>query len=266
MRPKIAAVIDFHLHLPCARGAVDAALRALDAAGVARAVCFGLGAPLAELDNPGVLAAAARRPDRLVPFAHVRLGLDRAGDIRRLASAGFRGLKCIWPRGPYDAEPFWPVYAEAERLRLPILFHTGIVLRSGVDATQPVSSLWMRPGTLDLVARMFPRLRIVMAHLGGPWFAEAFMMARVHPRVWLDVSSGSGWRAKGMNARFFRETLGWWNGFAKLMFATDQPHTRLSPRAAAREWRAILSGARVPRADRERFWSGNAEAILQDRP
>lgn len=255
-------MIDFHLHARRERGWLEAVLRASDAAGIGKTVLFGLGPPLGEMENREVLALARRRRDRLVPFAHLRLGRDRARDVRRLAAAGFAGLKAIWPAGPYDDQRFWPVYAEAERLGLPILFHTGIVLRSPVDRQQPVSSLWMRPGALDLVARMFPRLRIVAAHLGGPWFDEAFMMARVHPNLWLDVSSGSGWRAKGLDGAYFREKLGWWDGAGKLVFATDQPHTRLSPADAVREWKRLLTAVKPSPEAARRFWRGNASEIL----
>ncbi len=255
-------MIDFHLHARKKRGWTLKILRLYDRAGVHRAVTFGLGDALGEMTNPEVLALCLKHPDRLIPFAHVRLGRDTARTVKSLAEEGFRGLKAIWPIAPYDDKRFWPLYEEAARLALPILFHTGIVLRSKVDERQPVSSLWMRPGTLDLVARRFPKLKIVAAHLGGPWFDEAFMISRVHPNVWLDVSSGSGWRSKGMNARYFGEKLGWWNGFVKLIFATDQPHTKLSPADAVREWKGILAAARASQSTQKRFWSANASEIL----
>lgn len=255
-------MIDFHLHARREPGWLPRTLRLHDRAGIGRAVTFGLGDALDEMTNNEVLTACRKHRDRLVPFAHLRLGKDGPRAVRSLADRGFRGLKAIWPAAPYDDKRFWAVYAEAERLRLPILFHTGIVLRSKMDQGRPVSSLWMRPAALDLVARMFPKLALVAAHLGGPWFDEAFMMARVHPNLWLDVSSGSGWKSKGMDARYFRGKLGWWNGVEKLVFATDQPHTRLTPADAAREWRGILKAARVPSETEDRFWYGNAAEIL----
>jgi predicted TIM-barrel fold metal-dependent hydrolase len=54
-----------------------------------------------------------------------------------------------------------------------LLFHTGIVNRTDPDTPSDVSSDRMRAGTLDLVARRFPKLRIVGAHLGNPDYAWA---------------------------------------------------------------------------------------------
>ncbi len=255
-------MIDFHLHARREPGWLLKVLHLHDKAGIARAVTFGLGDALGEMTNGEVLAACRKHRDRLIPFAHLELGRDSARTVRTYADKGFRGLKVIWPAASYDDERFWAVYAEAERLRLPMLFHTGIVLRSKTDRRQPVSSLWMRPAALDLVARMFPKLALVAAHLGGPWFDEAFMMARVHPNLWLDVSSGSGWKSKGMDARYFREKLGWWNGVEKLVFATDQPHTRLTPADAVDEWKGILKTADASSETTDCFWYGNAAGIL----
>ena len=255
-------MIDFHLHLRDERGYLDGILRAYDRAGIEKGVAFGLGRVIGELENPGTLRLAARHKDRLVPFAFLRLGKDSPRTVARMADQGFRGFKVTWPTGPYDDRRFWPVYAAVQRAGLPILFHTGIVLRSRADARRPLSSLWMRPAALDLVARRFPRLKMVAAHLGGPWFDEAFMMARLHPNLWLDVSAGSGWIAKGMDARYFRRKLAWWGGVSKLVFATDQPHTVLTVARRVSEWKGILRALRPSREAARAFWDANARHIL----
>ena len=47
-------------------------------------------------------------------------------DITDFAERGFKGLKIINPRRNYDDTSYFPLYAEAEKRGLVVLFHTGI--------------------------------------------------------------------------------------------------------------------------------------------
>jgi predicted TIM-barrel fold metal-dependent hydrolase len=119
------------------------------------------------------------------------------------------------------------LYAEAERLGLPVLIHTGTSVFPGAR------SRLGEPIAVDDVAVDFPRLTIVLAHGGRPlWMEQAFFLVRRFPRVYMDVSSipprallryfprlaevadkviyGSDWPAPGVrnmadNVRAFRE-------------------------------------------------------------
>src|SRR5436309_6005435 len=53
-------------------------------------------------------------------------------DIHRLFEMGYRGLKIIGTRHPYDFRDYYPAYRAAEELGMPILFHCG-VLGGGAD-------------------------------------------------------------------------------------------------------------------------------------
>ena len=74
------------------------------------------------------------------------------------------------------------VYAEAERLGMPVLFHP-----SG-QFTEQSKLEYGRPYLLDEVARTFPKLRIVIAQLGQPWIDETICMLGKHANVFADVS------------------------------------------------------------------------------
>jgi predicted TIM-barrel fold metal-dependent hydrolase len=66
------------------------------------------------------------------------------------------------------------LYAVAEKLGIPILFHTGssIFKNSRIKYGNPI--------LYDDVAIDFPELKIVMAHGGrGPWYEEAALMVRL---------------------------------------------------------------------------------------
>ncbi|MFZ0215300.1 MAG: amidohydrolase family protein [Candidatus Dormiibacterota bacterium] len=75
------------------------------------------------------------------------------------------------------------VYAEAERRRLPILFH------QGASPVRAAPLQYAHPLTVDVIASRHPELRIVMAHMGHPWQADTVVVIRKHPNVYADVSA-----------------------------------------------------------------------------
>src|SRR5690606_5179353 len=109
------------------------------------------------------------------------LGTDRPEAVDRYAAQGFKGYKITNPRAAYDDEAYFPIFERMERTGMPLLAHTGILLRFPVPAGTRVNSNWMRPICLDPVLRSFPKLNIIGAHLGVPWHEEASSMARMHP-------------------------------------------------------------------------------------
>jgi len=168
-------IIDAHLHCSGSETAGQV-LRALDDAKV------DLGVLLAPFLSPGydlhtreslrranaylgTLVSSDR--DRLIGFAVVNPALPHAVDdlAEAVETHRLRGLKLV-PSGwyPYDDEAH-AVYAAAESLGLPVLFHSGIFIdgRSG---------RFCRPVFYEAV-REHPRLRVTLAHLGWPWCDEA---------------------------------------------------------------------------------------------
>ena len=73
-----------------------------------------------------VLMCAGRYPGMYVPFGFIDL-TKGADEVSRLKDKGFTGLKAISPVKNYDDESFFPAYARAEELGMPILFHVGII-------------------------------------------------------------------------------------------------------------------------------------------
>ncbi len=47
---------------------------------------------------------------------------------------------------------------------------------------------WANPLLYDPVAREFPDLKIILAHVGLPWSTDAMIMIRKHPNVFTDIS------------------------------------------------------------------------------
>ena len=156
--------------------------------------------------NDAVARAMEKHPDFVVGFAYFRLGEWAPDRLRDFRDRGFRGLKFIRPPAPYDDEAFYPVYGRAEELDLVCLFHTGIVARTPDDREHDINNERHRPICLDTLARAFPTLKIVGAHLGNPWYEEAGMSCRWNPNLYFDLSGSS---LKKRPPEFFQSIL-WW--------------------------------------------------------
>ena len=175
--------IDFHIHYNGNDEYLEEHLEAIQGRGFVRMVIFG--------DNDACEKAAASHPDLLVPFVYFNWEKDTPESIDEYARRGFRGVKFILPRKPYDDEGYFPIYESLERNGLIALFHTAVIAGSGSERQKKMhaSSLDMRPGLLDRIARTFTELVIVGAHLGYPWYAEACALMRWHKKVYFDTST-----------------------------------------------------------------------------
>jgi predicted TIM-barrel fold metal-dependent hydrolase len=220
-------IVDMHHHLLAGDGYADGLVRTMDTVGVDLTLLSGLGLPsdnwVGDLapSNVVVERAVAAHPGRLAGLGVVRLGDHGPRHVRELHERGFVGLKTTRPRRSYDDASFDEIYAEAERLRMPILFHTGFIVGVPADRADDVSSARCRPVALDRVARTFPNLVIVMAHLGMPWHDEAAQMCRFHPNVYADLSGSlEGWRNRKPPA-FFDELFYWPDAWEKVLFGSD---------------------------------------------
>lgn len=189
-------------------------------ADVDRAVVLAFDAPAAGfvVPNDYVASYVSRDPARLVGFGSVDPASDTALDeLERMRSdLGLVGCKL----GPIyqDVDPLGPAFLRVcealERLELPMLIHQGTTFaRAG-------SLLKARPILLDEIALRFPELRIVIAHMGHPWFDETIAVIRRHPYVYADVSAlvGRRWLLYQALVSAVEYRVG-----HKLLFGTDFP-------------------------------------------
>ncbi len=173
------------------------------------------------------------------PFIRrIRRALDEID--RCVSELGLRGIKL----GPnyQNFDPLGPeaerVFAEAERRRLPILFH------QGASPIQGAPLRYAHPLTIDEIAIRHPELRIVMAHMGHPWQADTIVVIRKHPNVYADIS-----------ALYYRELSFYtcmrlateWGVLHKLLFGSDFPI--ITPKETMDGLRAvndIIAGTALP--------------------
>jgi predicted TIM-barrel fold metal-dependent hydrolase len=170
--------------------------------------------------NDMTAALVARAPHKLIGFMSVHPEDPKALDeVERCThDLKLRGIKLGPNYQRFDplGGPARRLYEDAQRRRLPILFHQG---------TSPVQFAPLRyahPLVMDEIAMLYPDLRIVMAHIGHPWQIDTLMVIRKHPNVYADVS------AQHIRPWSFYNTfrLAWeWGVTHKLLFATDWPFT-----------------------------------------
>jgi len=132
-----------------------------------------------------ILDVSKRYPGFFIPFGFVDYSKGPE-QVDRLKDQGFVGLKAIRPLLPYDDPSYFPVYERAEALKMPILFHVGIILKNTREDMTPNQSLGptnMRPSMLDGIAAAFPKLNLIAGHMGFPWLDELFEALYYYPQI-----------------------------------------------------------------------------------
>jgi uncharacterized protein len=264
-------LIDAHLHHngdPAFLGKVVAKL------GSVEGLAFILTTPK---DLESVQAYVVRYPNRLVGFADIKLDDPQALElVDRFHAAGFRGLgEFSGPLKNYDDKSYWPIYQRAEQYGMILLFHTGIVNRPDPSTPADISVDRMRPTTLDNIARQFPKLTIIGAHLGNPDYAWAAEIARWNPNLYFDLSGSS--LIKKQNDYTFFKSIFWWSGvvsphtpaggpdaFEKLVFGSDVFNGELEEFDRELErYHKMLDACGVPAAVQANIFAGTLWRILQ---
>jgi predicted TIM-barrel fold metal-dependent hydrolase len=186
----------------------------------------------------------------LIPFCSINpyIHPDPVNTIRELClRQGFRGIK-LYPTYnhfyPNEAR-MYPIYAAAQEIGVPILFHTG----SSIFRNARIK--YGNPIFYDDIAVDFPELQIILAHGGrGPWHNEAMTMIRLHRNIYIDVSGLSVHKL----VRLFPDI----DRFShKFIFGTDWPQVRMGDSIAK------FSQIELSEESRRRILGGNAAGILK---
>jgi predicted TIM-barrel fold metal-dependent hydrolase len=156
---------------------------------------------------------AKAHPDRIIPYAMIDIDAPTVlDDVRRVHSMGYKGLGEFFARNEwnYDDVKYEPLWTLAEELGMPLAPHTGN-LSNGMMAR-------LRPSFLATIAANHPKLVIVGAHFGNPWYDEAGEAARRNANLYFDLS-GSSLIKKENNPGIWKEYL-WWTPYV----GKDTPH------------------------------------------
>jgi uncharacterized protein len=186
--------------------------------GVDKAIVFGINSLSLKMSTPNdAIAAYARsHPEKIIGFMsidpHQRDAID---ELDRAHKLGLRGIKMSPVYQDYHPcdDKARKIHARAEKLGLPILTHAAF---HSIPTTRME---WANPLAYDGVAREFPNLKIILAHIGLPWYLDTMVMVRKHKNVFADISPGlhRNWLYQALAA--FQE----FGVIDKLLFGTDFP-------------------------------------------
>jgi predicted TIM-barrel fold metal-dependent hydrolase len=227
----------------------DAAMAPVD-----RAICFNIAqappparqitesylGPAAQV-NDETAAFVRAHPDKYIGFLSVHPDDPAAiEEIERgTGDLGLRGIKLGLNYQNVDplSENAFRIYAYAEAHRLPMLFHQG---------TSPVQFAdldYAHPRHMDRIATALPELRVIMAHIGHPYYLDTICVVRKHPHVYTDIS-GAVLRPWGFYQAMCAAME--WGVLDKLLFASDFPAS--TPAETLRLLHAVNDAAPGPKA------------------
>ena len=144
-------------------GTVNGLIASMDRAGIRRAVLWSVATKPTQVDAI-IRWSLAVAGERIIPFGSVHPdSADPAADVAKVEAAGLAGIKLhpMYQGFAADDERAWPLYGAAEAAGLIIGFH------AGGDLSYPLDDDRASPSRILRVHRAFPRLRMVVAHLGG---------------------------------------------------------------------------------------------------
>ena len=130
---------------------------------------------------------------------------------------GLSGVKLapIYQNFEPDNRNVYPVYEKIEELGIPIMWHQGTSLAARYGPLE-----YANPTRLDKILRDFPSIKMVISHMGYPWYAEAVALAKKHPQLYLDISAMSTRRWFLFNAIVAAIEYG---VMEKILFGSDYP-------------------------------------------
>jgi predicted TIM-barrel fold metal-dependent hydrolase len=184
-------------------------IQVMDANGVDRSVLFtikGFYRDMMTQGNDELAEVTRRHPDRFTGFGTVHPGMGQAAleEMDRCARIGLKGFKFqpVWQGFFVNTPAFHPIMEKLRELRLPVFIHSG---------TPPVSE----PFQIINVAREYPDVPVILAHLGLPDFwEECVLAAKRIGNIYFETAG-----AQGLAIRTAVNTL----GPERVIFGSDTP-------------------------------------------
>jgi len=137
------------------------------------------------------ICTVARKHPQIIPFVGADVtalpGEDCARHVRdMIENHGAHGVKLHGAAGGFamSDERLWPMYAVCEDLRAPIIGHSGPD-RDGAGLAEPQA--------FGRMLKAFPRLPVVLAHMGGATWEQALEIADTYPNAFFDCCEIIEW-------------------------------------------------------------------------
>jgi uncharacterized protein len=210
-------------------------------------------------NNLWVCEVGSQYPE-LLPFINLDPILMDAVTIRRkvreAVAKGARGIVLLPSlHGFYGNDRrVWPIYEMAQMLRLPILAQTGDAGRLPAGGR----GHWGRPRYFGDVAASFPKLTLILGHLGKGYESEIATLTRRYPNVYTETSmrlSGLDDPGKWTPA----EAVTWFRliGVERILFGTKWP--LFDPREAIE----LITKLPLTAEERCKIFGENAQRVLR---
>ena len=172
--------------------------------------------------NDVAYQTSLKNPEKIIPFMTLHpLDPNWEEEYERcIGDLNCQGIKLGPNYQDFDplSEEAFRLFARLEKDKIPIIFHQGTSPMTEAPLTYAHPLL-----TTDKIAMAFPKLTMILAHLGHPWQTDCLSVVRKHPNVWADMS-----------AQFYRPYSFWqgmrlfyeWGAIDKILFGSDWPVTK----------------------------------------
>lgn len=193
--------------------------------------------------NEYVADYVGKHPEKLIGFASVDPqdpdAVEQLDDaIQRLKLRGLKMGPIYQNVAPTDSR-FRRIMKRCEELQIPVLIHQGTTFCANVslEISQPI--------LLQPLALEFPKLRMVIAHMGHPWIDETMVLIRKNRNFFADISALYYRPWQFYNALISAKEYG---VLDRLLFGSDYPFTTpQSSMDALRKVNDMAAGTNLPR-------------------
>lgn len=193
--------------------------------------------------NEYVAEYVGGHPEKLIGFASVDPqdsdAVEQLDDaIQRLKLRGLKMGPIYQNVAPTDSR-FRRIMKRCEELQIPVLIHQGTTFCANVslEIAQPI--------LLQPLALEFPKLRMVIAHMGHPWIDETMVLIRKNRNFFADISALYYRPWQFYNALISAKEYG---VLDRLLFGSDYPFTTpQSSMDALRKVNDMAAGTNLPR-------------------
>lgn len=167
--------------------------------------------------NDEIADFVSKYPDRFIGFACIDVPAPDAMNQLdyAISSLQLKGVKLVPPVQKFDiSDPQYdPLWKRMVDLNVPLWSHTGHQVSTGGSIAK-----FGHPMLIDELAMRHVDLRIIMGHMGTPWFWEAWSVSLRHPNVYVDISAHPD-----LYPFFPWDAFTKYNIENKVLFASDHP-------------------------------------------
>ena len=178
----VAALHEAYAADPVRRPVAEQLIAEMDASGVTRAMVAPVSTKPSQVRSINDFVTSLGEP-RLIPLGTLHPHYDDVpGEIERLIAAGVRGIKL---------QPFFQGYDFADprtREMFDLIGDRLVVLMHGGQEIVDIENVVPTPPALAQLRRDFPRLRMIVAHMGGYHMWDLVEEHLVGEDVWFDLS------------------------------------------------------------------------------